>query len=51
MAAAGGDVFMPGCKADYDNILKGLAAGEVTREQLQINATRMYRMAKELCGK
>ena len=51
VAAAGGDVFMPGCKADHDNILKGLASGEVTREQLQINATRLYRMAKELCGR
>ncbi len=49
VAAAGGDLFMPGCKADYDNILKGLEAGEVTRQQLQINATRVYRMAKELC--
>ena len=51
VAAAGGDVFMPGCKADMRNILKGLANGEVTRKQLQINATRMYRMAKELCDK
>ena len=48
VAAAGGDVFMPGCKADYDNILKGLADGSLTRQQLQINATRIYRMANEL---
>ena len=50
VAAAGGDLFMPGCKADYDNILKGLADGEVTRKQLQINATRLFRMAKQLNG-
>ncbi len=49
VAAAGGDLFMPGCKADYNNILKGLENGEVTRQQLQINATRVYRMSKELC--
>ena len=50
VAAAGGDLFMPGCKADYDNILKGLADGEVTRKQLQINATRLFRMDKRLNG-
>ncbi|MBE6974029.1 MAG: beta-glucosidase-related glycosidase [Ruminococcaceae bacterium] len=48
VAAAGGDLFMPGCKADYDNILKGLAEGSLTRQQLQINATRVYRMARML---
>ena len=51
VAAAGGDLFMPGCKADYENILKGLAEGQLTRKQLQINATRVYRMAKLLNGK
>ena len=49
-AAAGGDLFMPGCKADYNNILKGLETGEVTREQLKINATRLYRMTRRLAG-
>ena len=48
VAAAGGDLFMPGCKADFDNILKGLKEGEVTRQQLQINATRVLRIGKEL---
>ena len=48
VAAAGGDLFMPGCKADYENILKGLRDGTLTREQLRINATRVYRMGKEL---
>ncbi len=49
VAAAGGDLLMPGCKADHENILKGLENGEVTRDQLRINATRIYRMSKELC--
>lgn len=51
VAAAGGDIFMPGCKADFKNIMKGLADGTLTRKQLQINATRIYRMAKELTEK
>ena len=51
VAAAGGDVFMPGCKADFRNVMKGLADGTVTRKQLQINATRLCRLAKELTGK
>jgi beta-glucosidase len=51
VAAAGGDVFMPGCKADFKNMEKGLADGSLTRQQLRINATRVYRMAKELTGK
>ena len=51
VAAAGGDVFMPGGKSDFKNMMEGLADGSLTRKQLQINATRMYRMAKELTGK
>lgn len=51
VAAAGGDLFMPGCKADFKNVMAGLADGSVTREQLQINATRVYRIAKELTKK
>lgn len=38
---AGGDLFMPGCKADYDNVSKALSEGKVTREQLLINAARI----------
>ncbi len=48
VAAAGGDLFMPGGKKDLENMLNGLADGSVTREQLQINATRVYRMGNEL---
>ena len=50
VAAAGGDLFMPGGKRDYDDILKGLRSGELTREQLLVNASRLYRMARELTG-
>lgn len=48
IAAAGGDLIMPGGKSDYQDILNGLAEGDVSREQLQINGTRVYRMAKRL---
>ena len=50
VAAAGGDLFMPGCQKDYDDILKGLQSGALSREQLLVNASRLYRMARELAG-
>ena len=46
---AGGDLFMPGSQHDYDQVKNGLASGTVTKKQLQINATRVIRMAKALC--
>lgn len=48
IAAGGGDLVMPGSKGDYDDILQGVIDGSLTKEQLQINATRVYRMAKKL---
>lgn len=48
VAAAGGDLFMPGCRGDYDHILRGLKAGRLSREQLLINVSRLYRLAREL---
>ena len=48
VAAAGGDLFMPGCTEDYNNVLDGLRNGSLSREQLLVNATRVYRMAKSL---
>lgn len=45
---AGGDLIMPGCKADYDNIRNALNNGTLSKEQLQINATHIYQKAKEL---
>ena len=48
VAAAGGDLFMPGTKADYDDILSALRSGALTREQLVVNVTRLYRLAREL---
>ena len=48
IAAAGGDLVMPGGKADYNNILEGLRSGRLSREQLRINATRISRMVRKL---
>ena len=48
VAAAGGDLFMPGNKGDYDNLLQGIDSGAVTLEQVKINASRMVRMARTL---
>ena len=48
IAAAGNDLTMPGTSGDLKNMLKGLKAGTVNRKQLEINATRIYRMAKKL---
>ncbi len=50
VAAAGGDLFMPGSRGDYKDILAGLASGELSREQLLINVSRLYRLARELTG-
>ncbi len=47
IAKAGGDVMMPGSENDYNTLLEALGNGLVTRRQLEINATRMYRLA---CG-
>lgn len=48
IANAGGDVMMPGSENDYKTLLEALKSGSITREQLEINATRMYRLACEL---
>ena len=50
IAAAGGDLIMPGGKGDLNALQKGLEAGTVTRKQLLINASRVIRMAKTLAG-
>ena len=45
---ADSDLFMPGSPQDYKMVVQALADGSVTREQLQIHATRVSRMAREL---
>ena len=41
---AGGDLFMPGGKQDFDSVRKALDEGRVTRRQLMINAARIVDM-------
>lgn len=48
VAAAGNDLFMPGSPEDLENMKNGLKDGIVTREQLEINGTRIYKLTKEL---
>ena len=48
VAAAGGDLFMPGSKADQKALLKALKRKKLTRLQLRINATRVLRTARLL---
>ena len=48
VALAGGDLFMPGSQGDYENILKGLKEGKLSRRQLEINATRVIRLTARL---
>ena len=51
VAAAGGDLFMPGGKSDWKRVQKALKAGSLSRRQLEENATRVVRMAKKLTEK
>ena len=47
VAMAGGDIFMPGTKRDYKNIMKALKSGTLSRKQLEENATRIYLLSKK----
>lgn len=48
VALAGGDLFMPGSKADYDRCIAMLRSGELPRYQLELNATRVLHLARRL---
>ena len=48
VASVGGDLFMPGCRGDCADILKALRDGRLSREQLLVNVSRLYRMARAL---
>ena len=48
VAKAGGDLFMPGGKKDYENVLKALKDGRLSREQVEINASRVVRLSQQL---
>ena len=46
IAAAGGDIVMPGSPADKENVLSALKDGRLDRKQLEINATRLLKIKK-----
>lgn len=48
VAKVGGDLFMPGGKADYKRLMEALKDGKVSREQLEINGSRVLRMIDAL---
>lgn len=48
VVAAGNDLFMPGSIREVDNIKQALSDGTLDRRQLQINATRVINLAREL---
>ena len=50
VAAAGGDLFMPGGKKDYERVVKALQDGRLERKQLEISGTRVVRKTQELIG-
>ena len=50
VAAAGGDLFMPGSEADRNNILKALEERKLSWEVIERNASRVLAMIRKLNG-
>ncbi len=48
VCAVGGDLFMPGSRKDHRNILDALRDGKLSRQQMEINASRIARLADRL---
>ena len=44
---AGNDIFMPGRKKDFNNIINALRDGRLSRKQLEADASRVYMMCKK----
>lgn len=47
VAAAGGDLYMPGSKEDLSSVLHAVKEGRLSKEQLQINASRVLAFGKK----
>lgn len=50
VAEAGNEIFMPGSKANYKELLKGLKKGNIARERLEETGSRIYRVLHEIKG-
>ncbi|MBO4509741.1 MAG: glycoside hydrolase family 3 C-terminal domain-containing protein [Lachnospiraceae bacterium] len=48
IAAAGGEIVMPGSREDFEDMKTALNNGSLTRKQLEINATRLIRVIRLL---
>ena len=48
VTAVGGDLFMPGSRKDHRDILDALREGRLSRKQMEINASRVARLADKL---
>ena len=48
VAAAGGDLFMPGSRGDADQMRKALERGVLSEERLRKNVSRVIRKIREL---
>ncbi len=48
VAKAGGELFMPGNKKDYERVVKALKDGTLSRKQLEVNASRLIRSIDDL---
>ena len=44
---AGGSVYMPGCKEDFDGVMKALEDGDLTRSELEQSAAQVLSSVKE----
>jgi len=51
VAAAGNNLFMPGAKRDYEEVLDALKTGILSRKQLEISASYVYSMCCRLVKK
>ena len=50
IAAAGGGMVMPGSEPDVKAIREALAAGKITKKQLQKHAARLFAVCRKLLG-
>ena len=48
VAMAGGDLFMPGGKKEYNKLIDALKEGRISRKQLEMNASRVIRAVDEM---
>jgi beta-glucosidase len=46
--SGGGDIFMPGCKYDFDNLLDGLNKGIVKRSDMERSASSVIKSSRRL---